>query len=223
MSDTPGQAAAASLLERARAERDDLAARMLLAAAVQQVALSVGARSILTGGTAVDFYASKALGTSEGYPNKWRPSADVDLVVMSVEGRASVRKDLLAGLVALGMRPRWFGDTARMVDVPDFPFLLEIVGDELNRDPKAERVITVLVDGKWPVTLRGPEDVILSYGESGWDTYHHGDWERALAVYAAMKDRLDVPFLHEEAARRKKTQILESIVRMEPLRRRGYP
>lgn len=215
-SPTPSLKAAASLLERARATRDDIVARMLLAAAVEQLALSVGARSILTGGTAVDFYVTSALGTSEGYPVKWRPSADVDVVVMRVEGPPAPRRDLIDALVKLGAKPRWFGDTARVIEIPDYPFTLELVEEELNRDPKAEHVMNVLVEGKWPVTIRGPEDVVLAYAESGLHMRHGADWERALAVYTAMKDRLDLPWMFEEARRRGQEEALKLVVEGRP-------
>lgn len=214
-----GPADAASLLERARASPDELEARLLLAAAVQRAGLEVGARTVLTGGTAADFYASGALGTSEAYPAMWRPSADVDVVVISIEPWQEVRSDLLKRLEALGLQPKYLGGTARVVEVPDFPFILEIVGDELSRDPGAERVVTVLLDEVAPVTLRGPEDVILAYAESGWHLRHGGDWTRALAVYATMKDRLDIPLLMKEAERRGQREVAERVLRQEPLRR----
>lgn len=218
-----GRVDAASLLERARRATDDLEVRLLLAAAVQQAALAVGARMVLTGGTAADFYASGALGTSEAYPAKWRPSADVDVVVLSVQPWKEARTPLLRVLEQLGMSPRWMGDTARVVDVPGVPFTLEIVGEELNGDPKGERVVTVLLDGVAPLTIRGPEDVILAYAESGWHLRHGGDWTRALAIYATMRDRLDHARMHEEAQRRGQAEVLARIERQEPLRPGARP
>jgi hypothetical protein len=216
-----GAADAASLLERARAAEDELEARLLLAAAVQAAGLAVGARTVLTGGTAADFYASGTLGTSEAYPAMWRPSADVDVVAMSVEPWGEARVPLLKRLEELGLKPEWRAGTARVVEVPDFPFILEIVGEELSRDPKGERVVTVLLDSVAPLTIRGPEDVVLAYAESGWHLRHAGDWTRALAVYAAMKDRLDHARLHEEARRRGQSEVLARVERQEPIRRTG--
>jgi hypothetical protein len=209
---------AVSLLERARAAADSLEARLLLAAAVQEVALGVGARCVVSGGTAVDFYAAGALGTSESLPAKWQGSHDVDLVVFAFQGLRNVRADVLAALEdVLGLQPQYqLPGVARVVDVPSFPYGLEIVGDELNGDPKAERVFTVLLDERHPLTLRGPEDVILAYAESGWDTRHGRDWERALAVYAAMRDRLDVRWMIDEARRRGKDEVLQAIMQMRP-------
>ena len=216
ISASPGLRAAADLLARARTTRDNLASRMLVAAAIEQVAMTIGARAILTGGTAVDFYASHAFGTSEGYPVKWRPSADVDIVVMKVEGPGDPRAGMIDALVKLGLKPRWFGDTARIIDIPDYPFTLEIVGDELNRDPEAKHVLTVLLDDRWPVTLRGPEDVILAYAESGLHMRHRGDWERALGVYEAMRDRLDMAWMVEEAKRRGQSRALDLVTALTP-------
>lgn len=213
---SPGPIDAASLLERARTSPDELEARLFLAAAVGQAAMAVGARSVLTGGTAADFYASSALGTSDAYPLKWRPSQDVDVVVISIEPYREARGPVLRELEKLGMKPRYVGGTARGVGVPNIPYELEIVGEELSRDPRGERVVTVLLDGEAPLILRSPEDVVLAYAESGWHLRHGGDWTRALAVYAAMKERLDHDRLLEEATRRGQTEPLAAVIRQEP-------
>lgn len=213
-----GPDAAVSLLERARATSDSLDARLLLAAAVQRVALTVGARSVVTGGTAVDFYAAGATGTSESLPLKWQTSADVDLVVFAISGWRDVQVDLLAALeTRLGLRPRYqLPGVARVVDVPDFPYGLELVGEELRGDPQGDRVFTVLLDGIHPLSFRGPEDIVLSYAESGWHMRHGRDWERALAVYRALEARLDVPWLATEAARRGQKAPLDAVMRQQP-------
>lgn len=213
---SPGPIDAASLLERARGSEDELEVRLFLAAAVGQAALAIGARSILTGGTAADFYASSTLGTSTAYPLKWRPSQDVDVVVISLDPFREARAPLLRELEKLGMKPRYVGGTARAVDVPDLPYQLEIVGEELSRDPRGERVVTVLLDGEAPLILRSPEDVVLAYAESGWHLSHGGDWTRALAVYASMRDRIDHDRLQDEAARRGQLEPLAAIIRQEP-------
>lgn len=211
-----GLSVEASLLERARRASDSLDARLFLAAAVQRVALGVGARSVVTGGTAVDFYAAGATGTSEALPLKWESSGDVDLVVLSVDGWGDLKHDVLAALSArLGLQQRFAG-IPRVVDVPDFPYGLELVGSELNGDPKGERVFTVLLEGEHPISFRGPEDVILAYAESGWHMRHTRDWERALAVYAAMKDRVDLPWLVREAERRRKGEVLRAVMGLQP-------
>lgn len=211
-----GPAAEASLLERARRATDGLDARLFLAAAVQRVALGVGARSVVTGGTAVDFYAAGATGTSEALPLKWEASADVDLVVLAVDGWSDLKRDVLAALdERLGLKLRFPG-VPRIVDVPDFAYGLELVGSELNGDPRGERVFTVMLEDEHPISFRGPEDVILSYAESGWHMQHARDWERALAVYAAMKDRLDVAWLVREAERRKQGETLKAVMEQRP-------
>ena len=209
---------AASLLERARRARDSLDSRLLLAAAVTRVGLEVGARAVVAGGTSVDFYAAGATGTSEALPAKWQTSGDVDLVVLAVQGSRSLRADLLAALeTRLGMRPRYhMPGVARVVDVPDYAFGLEVVGEELRGDPRGDRVFTILVDGVHPVFFRGPEDTILSYAESGWHMRHARDWERALAVYSAMKDRLDLRWMVEEASRRGYGEALDAVLKMRP-------
>lgn len=207
---------AASLLERARAAQDDLDARILLAAAINRVAIEVGTRTIVSGGTAVDFYAAGASGTSEAYPVKWAPSGDVDLVVMDVAGSRATIDDVRSALARrLGLTPRHPG-IPRAIDVPDLAYGLDIFASKLERDPAGERVVTVLVDDVHPVHFRGPEDTILAYAESGWDTRHTRDWERALAMYRAMRDRLDLPWMYAEATRRKRRPVLDAIVRSEP-------
>jgi hypothetical protein len=214
----PGPADAASILERARATRDDLAARLLLAAAVQRAGQAVGARVVLNGGAAVDFYASGALGTSAAYPAAWRASSDVDVVVIAVDPLREAWVPLLRELEKLGLRPRWIAGTARVVEVPDLPYVLEVVGDELGKG-RGERPITVLLDGEIPLTVRSPEDVILAYAESGWHLRHSGDWTRALAVSAAMRERLDLAYLREESLRRGQLDVVERVLQGEPMRR----
>lgn len=214
----PGNPDAVSLLAKARATRDDLEARLYLAAAIQLVCTGVGVRCIVSGGTSVDFYAAGAVGTSESYPLKWRASGDVDLVVLNVRGYDDARLKVLRALESdLGFKPQWIGDRARVIDVPDFPFGLEIVGDELNLDPRGDNVFTVLLEERWPVTFRGPEEVILAYAESGWHTRHTRDWERALAVCAAMREHLDVDHLLRIAEARGQASVVARILAGEPL------
>lgn len=216
-----GNDGAASLLKKARESRDDLEARLYLAAAVQQVALGVGARCVVSGGTSVDFYAAGAVGRSEAYPALWRASGDVDLVVFGIRGYESMRVKVMQALEStLGLKPEWHAGTARVVEVPDFPFGLEIVGDELNLDPRAENVFTVLLEGVHPVTFRGPEEVILAYAESGWHTHHTRDWERALAVFAAMKEHLDLDHLLQAAEARNQSHVIAQVLAMRPLQPR---
>lgn len=218
-----GPAVEAFLLERARRATDSLDARLFLAAAVQRVALTVGARSVVTGGTAVDFYAAGATGTSEALPLKWQASADVNLVVIAVNGWSDLKLDVIAALEArLGLKQRFAG-IPRVVDVPDFAYGLELVGSELNGDPRGERVFTVMLEGEHPISFRGPEDVILAYAESGWHMRHARDWERALAVYAAMKPHLDVPWLVREAERRRKGEVLRAVMEQRPSPWRTLP
>ena len=62
-----------------------------------------------------------------------------------------------------------------------------------------------------------PENVILAYAESGWHLRHTGDWTRALAVYTVMADRLDVEWMTLEAERRGQADVLERVMRREPL------
>lgn len=206
-----------ALLAKARATTDDLEGRLLLAAAVAQAGREVGVRVVVTGGTAADLYATGALGTSAAYPALWRPSGDIDVVVLSVGAWKPARKVLLTRLEAMGLRPRYFTDTARAVDVPDLPFYLELVAEELGGRERDERTMTILVDGATPLEVRSPENVILAYTESGWHLRHTGDWTRALAVFTAMRDRLDLEWMHFEAQRRGHEAALARIERREPL------
>lgn len=205
------------LLAKARATTDDLEARLLLAAAVGQAGREVGVAVVLTGGTAADLFATSALGTSAAYPALWRPSGDIDVVVLSVGAWKPARKTLLARLEQMGFEPRWFGDSARQVDVPEFPFYLELVSEELGGRGRDERTMTILIDGSTPLDVRSPENVILAYAESGWHLRHSGDWTRALAVFSAMRDRLDMEWMRLEAQRRGQGDVLARIERREPL------
>lgn len=206
-----------ALLRRARATTDDLEARLILAAAVAQAGREVGVGVVLTGGTAADFYATSALGTSAAYPALWRPSGDIDVVVLSVGTWKPARVTLLARLEAMGLVPRYAGDTARAVDVPDFPFYLELVSEELGSRGRDERTMTVLIDGRTQLDVRSPENVILAYAESGWHLRHTGDWTRALAVFTAMRERLDLEWLRLEAERRGQSDVIDRVERREPL------
>jgi len=217
-------AVADSLLEKARASQDDLQARLLLAAAVERIAEAVGARAVVTGGTGVDFYVAGAAGTSEAYPAKWRASADVDVVVLSVPpswGDKEAVKRALRDM--LGFEPLLVGVDAdgkvllgRGFVVPRLGYNVEIVGDELHGDPRGESTFVVEIDGH-PVILRGPEDTLLAYAESGWHMRDARDWERALAVCAAMRPMLDLTILLEKAARRKMSGICDLVLRQVPL------
>lgn len=205
------------LAEKAKRTTDDLEARLLMAAAVAQAGREVGVRVVLTGGTAADFYVSGALGTSAGYPALWRPSGDIDLIVLSVPSWGPGRKALQERLVGMGMEPHLFQETAREFDVPGFPFYIELVADELGDRGREERTMTILLDGEHALELRSPENVILSYGESGWHLRHSGDWTRALAVFSAMRDRLDLAWMELEAKKRGQSAMLEHVTALHPL------
>lgn len=207
-----------SLLARARRTTDDLEARLLLGAAVAEAGRECGVRAVITGGTAADFFATGALGTSAAYPALWRPSSDLDVVVVSVGEWKPAREALIERLVAIGLRPRYLSPgQARIVDVPDFPFYLELVSEELGSRERDERTMTLLIDDRVPLEIRSPENVILAYAESGWHLRHTGDWTRALAVFTAMAERLDVEWMRLEAARRGQGGVLERVMRREPL------
>jgi len=107
-------------------------------------------------------------------------------------------------------------EIGRTIDVPDFGFGLEIVGDELHADPLGEHVVTVDVEGQL-VALRGPEDIIIAYAESGWDTHHAREWERALAVFRAMRESLDMDRLRRRAAERRMPAVLDEVLHQRPL------
>lgn len=204
----------AALVERAREESDDLKSRLLVAAAIQRVAASRGLRAIVSGGTAVDYYVSGATGRSESYPTKWRPSGDVDVVVVSVDrgyGDATLLKhalesDLGFGLERLGKNADGEVVIGRELVVPRFGYGVEIVATELIGDPL--HVWTVEVDGH-EVLLRGPEDCLLQYAESGWDTHNTHEWTRALAIAAAMREDLDLPYLRRAARARNAAGVVE--------------
>ncbi|HUR68024.1 MAG TPA: hypothetical protein VM370_02175 [Candidatus Thermoplasmatota archaeon] len=208
---------AASLLERARAARDPLAARMWLAAAVTEVGLRHGIRAVVTGGTAVDFYVAGAVGTSDGWPVAWRGSADVDVVALAAEGGIDARRDLFHALETdLGLKPSYEG-VFRTIEVPGYPFGLEIVGDALTHDPTGARVVTVRLEGRHAVFLRGPEDVVLAYVEGAVATRHRGDWTRALAVFATQRARIDLAYLRTTAARLRLSAPIEEIIAGRPM------
>lgn len=204
------------LLELARASTDDLETRLLLAAAVSEVGRRVGVRVVVTGGTAADFYATGALGTSAAYPAQWRPSGDIDVVALAIGAWKPAREALMEALRGIGLVPH--GLSPRALDAPGIPFYVELVADELGSRGREERTMTVILNDTTPLEIRSPENVILAYGESGWHLRHTGDWTRALAVHAAMKERLDVGWMRAEAERRGQSEMLARVLRMEPLR-----
>lgn len=205
---------AVRLVEQAKRVTDDLQARLFLAAAVERIAARIGLRSIVSGGTAVDYYVGGATGTSGSYPAKWRASGDIDLVVVSVdEGYAAADRLALALEKEVGFEPMRAGRDAdgrevllRGLHVPGFGYGVEIVATELIGDPM--HVWTVEVDGH-EVHLRGPEDCLLQYAESGWDTHASHEWTRALAIASAMRDDLDLAYLRRKAEERRMPQVLE--------------
>ncbi|MBI4393312.1 MAG: hypothetical protein HY556_05880 [Euryarchaeota archaeon] len=215
---------AVSLLDKARRSTDDLEARLLLTAALQRIADSLGLQLVVVGGTAVDFYAAGAAGTSAGYPKKWQASRDVDLVALSLRASSASENQLRRRLEAeLGIDPEPFApdDDGRVsyrrgLTVPDFQHGVEIVANELRGDPKAERVFTVEIESQ-PVVLRGPEDVLVAYAESGWDLYDGRDWERALAVWRTMEQEMDVDYLRRRAIDRRMPGVLEEVIAQRPL------
>lgn len=219
----PADPVAASLLDLAREAPDDLGARLALAAAVQRVAEGCGIESVVVGGTAADFYAAGALGTSASYPALWRASRDVDLVALSLRGSSGTDALLRALERELGFEIERVGLDAdgreilgRAARVPGVRFGLEIVADELSLDPRAERVFTVEVEGQ-PVRLRGPEDAILAYAESGWVMPDARDWTRALVIARTMRDELDVGYLRARAAERGMPEALDEVLAGRPL------
>lgn len=216
------------LLALARASRDDLEARLLLAAAVQRVATGIGVRTVVVGGTSVDFYVAGAAGTSAGYPAKWRASGDVDLIAIAVTGFHSMQplKEALAG--QLGFVPLWARHDAagnpgwsRGLDVPDFPYGLEIVSDQMQGE-QADRVFLVEVEGE-TLHLRGPEDTVISYAESGWHLGDARDWERALAVWRTMQDHMDLAYLDVRAQERRVPGVLQLVKDQAPLQPDNKP
>lgn len=222
--------AAASLLEKARASRDDLEARLLLAAAVHRVAARIGIETVVVGGTAVDFYVAGAAGSSAGYPRAWMPSGDVDLVALEVAGGTGTLQRLAEALEAqLGLVPLYKSQDAegrpfwsRGLDVPEFDYGLEIVSDRLGGDPRAERVFTLEVEGE-PVRFRGPEDTLIAYAESGWHFRDGRDWERALAVWRTMREEMDLEYLQRRAAERRMPGVLRLVQEQQPLTERAGP
>lgn len=220
---------AVRLLEKARASRDDLEARLLLAAAVQRVATGIGVLSVVVGGTAVDFYVAKAAGTSAAYPAMWQASRDVDLVALSLTDVGAVQRLKEALVGQLGFTPMFQRTDAdgqpawsRTLDVPDFPYGLEIVSDTLGADPRAERAFIVEVEGE-RVYFRGPEDTLISYAESGWHFRDGRDWERALAVWRTMREEMDVEYLQRRAAERRMPGVLRMVMDQQPLSEQAGP
>lgn len=219
----PGDPVAVLLLDVARRASDELGARLALAAAVQRVAEGCGIESVVVGGTAADFYAGGALGTSATYPALWRASRDLDVVAISLRGGTgtdallrALERDLGFVLERLGTDVDGREILGRAARPPALAFGVEIVSDELSLDPRAERVYTVEVEGQ-PVRLRGPEDAILAYAESGWVMPDARDWTRALAIAKTMRAELDVGYMRERAAERGMPQVLDEVLAGRPL------
>lgn len=207
---------ARALLDLARRSRDDLEVRLLLAAAVQSVAKGIGIRAVVTGGTAVDFYAAGAAGTSATYPRAWKASVDVDVIALTVDdvpGDAARLREAVAA--ALGGRLQPLGEDSegrpvhtRAVEFTDPPYAVEIMSAPFLGD--SGRIWTLEIAGE-EVHLRGPEDTLLAYAESGRVFRDGREWERALAVHAAMKDDLDEDYLDAAAERRDLAEVLAAV------------
>jgi hypothetical protein len=67
--------------KNALAERNDLLAKLLLAAGVTQLARAEGIEPVVTGGTVVDFYSAETV-DSVSAPPGWKPSLDADVVFL---------------------------------------------------------------------------------------------------------------------------------------------
>lgn len=214
---------ATRLMRKARDARHDLTARLLLAAAVQAVADGVRARAIVVGGTALDYHVAEVAGHSPTYPEKWRPSRDLDVVAVTVKGDDAQRALKEALRDALGFQPNVLGEDAsgrvmygRDVEVPDFRYPIEIVSGDAGPGTSTERVVTLEVEGQ-DVYLWSPEDTLLAYAESGWHLRDRRDWERAIAVARVYRDELDREYLERRARERGMPRALETALRVEPL------
>lgn len=207
-------------LARVAGEPDRLRARLLLAGIVSRVAKDVGFQPVVVGGTAVDFYASGATGSSARLPAGWRGSVDVDLVSLRTGGSQPSRR-LFDALKRNGWTPDetrdlhgnvHFGRGVPHPRLPQYP--LEIVSEELNGS--YEHVVRISVD-EFEAAVIGPEDVVVEHAEWGAHTRDQQSWTRALAVAAAQKDDLDLSYLRDRAAERGFSDAVEKVLRGEPL------
>jgi hypothetical protein len=121
----------------------------------------------------------------------------------------------------LGFHPTWKGSTqaapfwSRTLEHDDLDYAVEIVADALAGE-QADRVLVVEVAGV-PIQLRGPEDTIVSYAESGWHFWLPREWERALAVWRTMRDEIDLACLERRARERRMPGVIARVRAQEPL------
>lgn len=166
----------------------DLDARLLLGAAVTTLAPK-GARPVIVGGTAVDFWAADTTGGSLEPSRLIRASQDVDIVVAGFYGDA--KKLRLAMLASGNFKPASDGiapESCRAWIGTSMPIMVEIIGDELAGDP--DRVATVDI-GDGTVYLWGIEDTLWQYAENTVSQRDRNDWARALAIAGAQEPDWD--------------------------------
>ena len=196
-----------------------LDAKLLLVGAITELAMRVGIRPVLTGGTSVDFYAAEALETDPGTWRAWRPSIDVDVVFLQGDavGDAGTLRRMLA---ESGFEPSAGAKTAMPVEGqrgwrhPKVPIPIEIIGHAMAGD--RSRVVQLDVEGL-PVFVRGPEDTLFEHVEWAAHTKDQRSWTRALAIAAAQEKRLDKAYLRELAKSRGYLPELEQCLRGEAL------
>lgn len=172
----------------------DLDARLLLGAAITALAPE-GARPIIVGGTAVDFWAADTTGGSLEPSKLIRASQDIDIVVLGYFGDDGRLRRALH-------ESKMFRRTSDKLPVEDcrgwigtkYPVLVEVIDDELAGDP--ERVATVEI-GAGVAYLWGKEDTLWQYAENSMRDRH--DWARALAIRGAQE--LDWDYIAELATR----------------------
>lgn len=200
-------------------ERRELDAKMLVAAAITELARTEGIRPVVTGGTSVDFWAAESVEGGATSFGAWRPSIDIDLGFLAADGVGdAIRLRRLlhqGGFTPVSGPPSKLGiEGERGWRAPGVPVPVEIIGHTFHGD-KA-KIVEVEVEGV--VTyMRGPEDTLFEHVEWAAHTKDQRSWTRALAVAAAQRERLDVPYLRRLAKERGYSDALERCLRGEPL------
>lgn len=206
---------------RSVAPQDSLAARLTLSSLVATLLAEQDHEIVLVGGTPVDAYAAGALGTSDALPAGWEESNDLDTVVLRLRG-APPRSDALATLEAHGFEVAPAGGA---IEHPRLPFELDLVASYLDQDISQDHLVEVTREewsdlGLQPVSMVGPEDLLLDYLESGLDTRHQRDWLRALTIAEVMGPHLDLGYLYTKVHWRLDGRFVEALDRVlagEPL------
>lgn len=136
-------------------------------------------RIIIVGGFAAEIYSGRSYRTG-----------DVDIIV---EGKDEIIKKVLTKISEKGLRIM----IPKIREISDKG--IDIVG---NTYQGKKLPIKMVIDDKYSVYVIPPEEVILTYLEA-WKFWNSSeDKIKAVLVYCAQKEKLDLKYLDEESSKR---------------------